>query len=372
MEFRNLGNTGLRVGALGMGTEYLIDRPKQRVLDMVARAVEAGINYFDVFWAKPEFRDVMGEAFEPYRRRVMLAAHLGSTHIDGQYRVVRDQERAGEFFEDFLTRYHTDYADVLFLHNSDTQDDYDRVMEAGGLGDLAVEYKRQGKAKAIGFSGHTVSTSLQAVKSGIVEVLMYPVNPTGNAVAGRQELFAECVRRGIGIVAMKPFAGGKLLTPRDTETMDIVHTGTEKGAVNAAVVLTPLQGLSYALSRVGVSTVVPGCENMDELETDISFLSAKEDAKDFSGVIDAIGRYAEGECVYCNHCLPCPSAIDIGLVLRLFESATRYGSEREAREAYGRLSVGADACTECGACDRRCPFGVATSSLIQEAAGYFA
>jgi uncharacterized protein len=371
MKHRTLGGTGLQVSEIALGTEYLIDIPEKKAAGVIRRAIDGGINYFDLFWAKPEFRDIMGRAFAGVRERVYLAAHLGSTHRNGQYSVTRDPDTAAAFFEDFLERYETGYADVLFLHNCDSHEDYDRVMKPGGIKDLAVEYKRAGKAGAIGFSGHTPETSLKAVQSGVVDVLMYPVNPIGHAVEARDALFAECVRRNIGIVAMKPFAGGKLLAPRDSEIMKIEHTGSGERAVDGEAVLSPIQGINYALSTIGVSTVVPGCGNIQELEADLAYFSAPEKERDYSSVINTLGDFARGECVYCNHCLPCPARIDIGGVIRLYETAIRFGSPESARAAYTRLEVSASACTRCGACEKRCPFGVETMEKVLRAAEYF-
>lgn len=90
---------------------------------VVHAAVDRGVDYFDVFWAQPAFRDSMGAAFRGHRDRVLLAAHLGATEMNGQGDRTRDPALALKFFHDFLTRYHTDYADVLHVHNVDEQED---------------------------------------------------------------------------------------------------------------------------------------------------------------------------------------------------------------------------------------------------------
>ena len=211
MQYRTLGKSGLRVSAISLGTEYLLNQPRERVVEVIRAAIDQGVNYFDLFWPQPAFRDNMGAAFKGYRERVMLAAHLGAAMKGEQYEKTRDLKACRAFFEDFLTRYSTDYVDVLFLHNIDEQADYDEVMRSGGMAEMAQCLKEEGRTRLIGFSGHTVSTALQAVESGIVDVLMFPINLAGNAIPGRKELFNACATRGVGLVAMKPFAGGKLL-----------------------------------------------------------------------------------------------------------------------------------------------------------------
>lgn len=371
MEYRMLGNTGLTVGALSLGTEYLIDLSFNQAREVIEKAFQAGVNYYDVFWAKPEFRDMMGKIFAPFRDKIHLAAHLGAAHIDGQYKVVRDRKTAITFFEDFLNRYNTDYTDILFLHCCDTREDFDTVMAPGGLKDLALEYKKEGKARCIGFSGHTPETALQAVQHEAVEVLMYPINPAGSGSTKRAALFAECARRNVGLVGMKPFAAGKLLTPGAADSLDTYVTGTGDRRLEKESFLTPVQGIHYALTQPGVSTIVPGCGTVRELEEDISYFAASEEEKDFSSIIGSIGLYEKGECVYCNHCLPCPVRINIGTVIRLHEKAVRYAAPDSARSAYKELEVKADTCTECGSCEDRCPFGVPTVEKIRRAAEYF-
>ena len=175
LEYRKLGGTGLDVGAIGLGTEYLINLPRETMVAVIHRAIEQRINYFDLFFAQPQFRDTMGAAFKGYRERVILAAHLGSSDNNGQYEMTRDPEICEHFFIDFLTRYHTDYADILFLHNSDSQEDYDNLMKPGGLLEMASRFQQEGKARFIGFSGHNTVTSRQAVESGHIDVLLFPI-----------------------------------------------------------------------------------------------------------------------------------------------------------------------------------------------------
>jgi aryl-alcohol dehydrogenase-like predicted oxidoreductase len=67
MEKRVLGKTGLRVGAVGLGTEYLSGKPRAEVVATIRGAIDRGINYFDIFYAQPKFRDTMGIAFKGFR-----------------------------------------------------------------------------------------------------------------------------------------------------------------------------------------------------------------------------------------------------------------------------------------------------------------
>jgi uncharacterized protein len=364
MDYRRLGRTNEKISVIGLGTEYLIDLPSDHVCGVVRQAIEAGVNYFDVFWAKPQFRDIMGVAVKGFRDKILLAAHLGATEQDGQYEKVRDSGQASIFFEDFLTRYKTGYADVLFLHNSDGREDYDEIMKPGGLKDLANDYKAQGKARYIGFSGHTPETAIDVVKSGAIDVLMYPVNIAGHTVPGKQELLQACVEHDVGLIAMKIFAGGKLLDEGNSTKINKSQLGGDERNMDWKEPLTPERGIHYALSQIGVTSVVPGCKNIAELEADLAYLDATPEEKDYAAALKDIKQFEEGECVYCNHCLPCPQSIDIGATIRSLETAKS--------ELYAELSVPASECIECGECEARCPFGVEVIPKMREAAALFA
>jgi predicted aldo/keto reductase-like oxidoreductase len=103
------------------------------------------------------------------------------------------------------------------------------------------------------------------------------------------------------------------------------------------------------------------------LHSVLQYIDAPPEEKDFSSIITSFKEYTPGECVYCNHCLPCPSYIDIGAVIRLLDT---YGTESVQHE-YNTLSAKASDCTECGACVERCPFEVDVLSKMKKAVAVF-
>ena len=94
----------------------------------------------------------------------MLAGHLGSVMQNGQYCRSRDRVASVKYFEDLLTRLRTDYIDALMIHYVDRSDDYETVFGAGGLLELALKFKKEGKARFLGMSSHNIPVALKAVK----------------------------------------------------------------------------------------------------------------------------------------------------------------------------------------------------------------
>ncbi len=370
MEYRMLGRTGLEVSAVGVGNGGWSTLPAGQVEALVRRALAQGVTYFDLVEAHARPRDEVGAALDGQRDRAVLAVHLGSTIVNGQYEMTRDPGAAERYIADFLARCHTDHVDILFLHNCDAQEDYDRLMRPDGLLGAALRLQREGVARFIGFSGHSIGTSRQAVESGYVDVLMFPISLAGNAVPGKKDLFDACVAHNVGLVAMKPYGGGKLLQQGRTLDMDTWLTGGAPLQLEKTAPITPVQCLSYVLAQTGVSAIVPGCQDLAQLDAALAYFQAPEAERDFSGLLAAFQQYVAGECVYCNHCLPCPEMINIGQTIRLYELARRH-STPALRSAYAALPASAADCVQCGACEERCPFGVDVIATMQRAAAFF-
>jgi len=371
MEYRKLGRTGLDVSAIGLGTLYVMEQPQETAVAVVHEAIAQGINYFDV----PALRGVLAAAFVGRREQILLTAHLGCIEPDGQYAVTRDPQVVEDYFHEYLRRYSTDHADVLFLHNNNSQEDWERLTEPRGLLDLARRFQQEGKARFIGLSGHNAVVALQAVESGYIDVLMFPVSLASHAVPGTEALQDACVAQNVGLVAMKPYAGGNLLRKEHIiYVMDIgMGRAQMRGAATRfekAVTLTPVQCLSYVLSQVGISTTVPGCKDLDELAEALAYWQASEEEKDFSAVLPAFKESVSGQCVYCNHCLPCPMEIDIGKVLSFADKAQQQPTTA-LRADYDALPAKASDCLECGDCVERCPFEVDVIARMREAVQVF-
>jgi len=356
MQQRKLGRTGLDVGAIGLGTEYLLGASPETMASVVHHAVEAGANYVDLLYTYASFLADFSAALRGYREKLLIAVHLGG-------------EEEGECsFGETLARLNTDHADIALLHMVDSEERLDTWgMEILGV---ARQYRQEGKVRFVGMSSHKAHVAAKAVTNGLIDVLMYPVNLAANLVPGNAELFALCARHGVGLVAMKPYAGGQLLRKEGSVFLRWVQSGGESLKVEKSATMTPVQCMSYVLSQPGVSTVVPGVKNAEELAEALAYFEATDEEKDCSALIAGVQSYPTGTCQYCNHCLPCPAEIDIAATIRLLDSAQQ-GLTEELRAAYSRLPAKALACTACQACLERCPFDVDIVARMQEAVALF-
>jgi len=297
----------------------------------------------------------------------MLAHHLGSSERNRRYCKTRSVEECEMNLERFLKAMKTDYIDVANVHFIRNTEEYEEVTRPGSILDLATNLKEEGLARLVGISTHEAYLVKRAAEDGRFDVIMYQVNMAGNAVPGRGEALASCARNRVGVLAMKPFAGGKLLMHNRSIKFNKWQTGGPAVKKDAPAFVTPVQCLSYTLSQVGVCTAVTGVSKIAEIEGVLHYLEASQEERDYSGLLKQFEEYAQGECTYCDHCLPCPAGIEIGQVIRLVETA-KGGMTEDVKAAYSKMGALVSGCTRCGECLDRCPFGVDIIAKMNEAA----
>ncbi len=112
-----------------------------------------------------------------------------------------------------------------------------------------------------------------------------------------------------------------------------------------------------------------GCQTAAEVEEAMSYFDLDDEARDYTGVLNTVRNDFKGNCVYCNHCQPCPAGIDIATVIKYLDIA-RLDIENispSIRSHYMSLSRNGGDCIACGNCETRCPFGVEIIENMAEA-----
>lgn len=379
MQYRELGSTGIKVAEIGIGCSAFGYMDTAQSYEFMTVALEGGVNYMDLYDADPTVRSNIGYALRGRRDQMNIQGHIGNYWNNGQYERTRDMDKVKAGFEDLLQRLETDHIEVGMLHISDDMEDWNAIAN-GPMIEYAKQLKAEGKIKHIGMSSHNAEVALAAAKSGLVEVIMFSLNPAFDLIPSglsvwdstsytqmmsgidpvRVELYDYCAQHNIAITVMKAFggAGGQLMD-------------ASRSPLKAA--LSPAQCLAYALAKPCVATVVCGAKTINELKIDLAYEQASESDKDYSAVLNGEGQHSgESACTYCNHCSPCPQGIDIAKVNELLDQATAGDQvpENVAKE-YKALAHKAGECTQCGACESRCPFGVSIRERMKEAQRVF-
>lgn len=328
------------------------------------------MNLLDVFMSEQTCARI-GRALAGRRERLLIQGHIGACRIDGQYTVSRDPEASRKYFEDLLVRLNTDYIDIGMIHFVDRLDEWEGLKESGFMR-YALELKRSGVIKALGISSHDPVTAKRAVDSGLIDVLMFSLNPAYDLVPKergltevftevmddqpqdftsltlepvRAELYRACEEKGVGITVMKVLAMGTLLK------MERSPLGVE---------LSVAQCIDYALKRPAMAAVMVGMQRPCEVDAAMEYLHLSDAERDCAQVLGSLGMFsAAGRCMYCNHCLPCPAGIDICAVNKYLDLVELDGRPADGvRQRYLALKNAGGACLGCGACESRCPYNV--------------
>ncbi len=380
MKYRRLGKTGLMVSEIGFGGEWMERHSYEECKAAIDRADELGINILDCWMSEPNVRTNLGKALAGRRQRWLIQGHIGSTWQQGQYVRSRKVEECREAFEDLLVRLQTDYIDLGMIHFIDEESDFETAVNGPFL-EYVKELKESGKIRHIGMSTHNPAMAKKAVESGLVEMILFSVNPAFDLLPptdnidnyfvdeyqdglngidpARAELYKLCEQNDVGITVMKGYAGGRLF---DAERSPF------------GVALTPVQCIHYCLTRPAVASVMVGYDTPEHVEQAVCYENASMEEKDYASVLAKAPRhtFGKGECTYCGHCRPCPAQIDIAMVNKYYDLALMQPQVPEAvREHYLALERGADACVGCRSCESRCPFGVEIADRMKRTAELF-
>ncbi len=366
MKYRRLGRTELSVSEIGLGGEWLERHTAKECKAVINYCEQKGVNILDCWMSEPNVRTNIGEAIYGKRDKWYIQGHIGSTWQNGQYVRTRDIAQTKTAFEDLLSRFKTGYIDLGMIHYVDEISDWQNIINGEFL-KYVYELKAQGKIRHIGLSTHNPAIAKTAAESGIVEMIMFSVNPAfdlmpdvddiekyfvdeydekpGGIAPERAELYKLCEQLDVGITVMKGFAGGRLF---DAERSPF------------KVALTPVQCIHYCLTRPAVAAVMCGFDNEKQVDDACAYEHASNQQKDYATVLANAPKHAfSGQCTYCGHCKPCPGDIDIAMVNKLYDLAVMQPAvPSSVREHYRALKTNADNCIACGGCETRCPFGV--------------
>ena len=380
MEYRKIGKTDMSASVIGFGAEHLDFKPYAQIESTVHAVLDHGINMMDIFMPGEEIRKHLGQALKGRRDKMLIQGHIGSVDIGGQYETSRVLATCKRYFEDLLRHLGTDYIDFGMLFFIDDQKSFDTVF-LGEILPYAQQLKKEGKIRAIGASAHNPVIAKKMVETGELDLLMFSINPafdmapsgievfdmlgddfTSDRITtvdpARVELYKSCVANEVGITVMKTLGSGKLLSAEHTPFAKPLSVG---------------QCIHYALTRPGVVSALVGYETPAHVEEAMAYLSMSEEEKDYTEACSVMQESFEGNCVYCNHCLPCPVEIDIAAVNKYLDIALldETSVPQSIADHYASLSAHGGDCIACGSCEAKCPFSVPVIGKMQQAAKVF-
>ena len=315
MEYRVLADTGVFVSELCLGAmtfggrgqmwEVIGGMDQDAVDRMVARALDAGINFIDTadVYAAGESETMVGRAIRGRRSEVVLATKVRGRMGEGPNRVGLSRLHIMEAAEASLRRLGTDWIDLYQIHRSDALVPVEETLRA--LDDLV----RQGKVRYIGCSNLFAWQLMEALGISRAEGLeRFRCTQSYYSLVGR-ELEREMVPllgdQGVGLLVWSPLAGGLLtgkfgpgtgggegrrasfdFPPVDPVRADAVlrvlgQVASEHGASPAQV------ALAWVLANPAVTSVIIGARNMAQLEDNLGAAELELSEADLAALDEA-------------------------------------------------------------------------------------
>ena len=333
MQYTVLGKTGLKISRMGFGGIPIqkIDAEGTKVL--MRQLAEAGVNFIDTSRAYTVSEEYLGYALEGIRDKFVIATKTYN----------RTKEGAAADIETSLKNLRTDYIDLYQIHNP-TAPELEQALKPDGALAALQEAKAAGKIGHIGITLHSLELFKQALDFDWVETIMFPYNIVETQGG---ELIAECGKRNIGFICMKPLAGGAI----DDATL----------------------ALRFITANPNVSVVIPGMAAVEEIDQNIAAVADESplSQEELEGM-DKIRKFLGGNfCRRCNYCAPCTAGISIPAVFLMEGYYSRYHLEQWAIERYANLPKKAGDCIDCGACEPRCPYNLPIREMLKKTKDIF-
>lgn len=356
MQKRRLGRTNLQVSIVGFGGTWISELSPSEAVNVVRKAFDRGINYFDTAKLDGDSEEKIGTALQHVRDKCVIATKTGS----------RTKKESLEDFKCSLKRLKTDRLDIIQLHGIDDEKTLAKAMGSDGSLQTCKEARKQGLVDFIGITGHKPRVLVKAVETGEFDSVLVPLNVVTRQAL--EDLLPAAREHDVGVVVMKLLSAktSTLITCLYNPSLSLVSDEPELRALlgqdNSAMVNSALR---YALSQ-DVAVVIPGLKSVSEVET---AAKAAEQYKGLTPKEQELFNFNLGTsyCRDCGQCLACPQNINIAAILRFHTLYTNYGLKVWAKKIYNGLEVKADKCTKCGECELKCPYQLPVVNMLEKA-----
>jgi aryl-alcohol dehydrogenase-like predicted oxidoreductase len=245
MPERPFGRTGYNVRLFSLGGQATLERSgtHDESIAIINRAIDLGVNYIDTAaaYGRGISQTYIGEVMATRRNEVFLATKTHDRTRDGSLRLL----------EESLRLLQTDHLDLWQLHNVRTQEQLDTIFGNNGAIEALQQARDEGVVRFLGITGHyDPATLVTAINTFDFDTILLALNPADpHFLPFADELLPLAVERQLGIIAMKIPARGRMFREGGVTSMK--------------------DAMSYVMTYP-VSTVIVGCDNVEQLEENVS------------------------------------------------------------------------------------------------------
>lgn len=253
MIYKTIGNTGIDVSIIGLGTVKLgrdqgVKYPQafkipddKEALSLLSCAQALGVNLIDTAPAYGNSEERLGYLLGANRKSWIICSKTGEEFEDGVSHFNFSPEHTRYSIERSLKRLKTDYIDIVLIHSDGN--DLSIINDFGTL-DILAELKKQGKIRAFGMSTKTVAGSMLAAKKSDLVMLTYNLDDKSE-----EETIAFCQKNNIGVLIKKALASGHLVSAgEDTVQTSMDFIFKNQGVTSAIVGTISEQHLQHNIA----------------------------------------------------------------------------------------------------------------------------
>jgi hypothetical protein len=247
----------------------------------------------------------------------------------------RDVDGVAADLEASLAKLRTNYIDLYQFHNVMNDQSLEKILAPGGALAYLIQEQRRGRISHIGITSHRLETIIKAAATGRFATVQFPFNFIETGAA--KDLHPLAHRLGLGIIVMKPLAGG--------------------------IFRNPAAAVRWVLAQP-IDVAIPGVASIEEVEANLQAASAgapgSEDLADLQSDATELGPTF---CRRCGYCVPCPEGIKTNFIAssELFFKRSGWGRVNPGHVATFRQGL---ECRGCRTCEERCPYGLPLSELV--------
>lgn len=253
---RTLGKTGEQLSIIAFGGIVVMDETTGQASNIVAEAVDRGINYFDVAPSYGNAQERLGPALEPYRKNCFLACKTEG----------RKKDDSRKQLEESLRLLKTDHVDLYQFHALTKMTELDTVLGPGGAMETMEAAKKEGKIRYIGFSVHSAETAVAAMDRYNFDTILFPLNWVLVSQAGfGPQILKKAQEKQMGILCLKSMA--KTVWPAAEQKN---HPEPKCWYQPAAFPEEAAMGLRWTLGHPITAAIPPGDERYFRLAMDVA------------------------------------------------------------------------------------------------------
>jgi len=366
-DFQDLKLSGLGMGAMRLpvidGDDSKIDTAAAE--EMVAYAMEHGINYYDTAWGYHggQSEIVMGNALKKYPRENFYLA----TKFPGYD--LSNMDKVEEIFEEQLKKCQVEYFDFYLFHNVCEMNIDAYLDEKYGIYDYLIEQKKNGRIRHLGFSAHgsydVIKRFLDAYGKDMefCQLQLNYLDWSFQDAKAKAELLKE---HDIPVWVMEPLRGGKLASLSEENTKKLREMRPDEE--------TPAWAFRFLQSLPEVKVVLSGMSNMEQLQANIRTYEEdkplnEEEMKTLLGIADKMLEKKTLPCTACHYCVShCPQGLDIPGLLKLYNEHcfTEGGFIAPMALSSYPDDKKPSACIGCRSCEAVCPQQIKISEAMSD------